>query len=363
MTTMIIEVDGIQYDNFTGASTENRLDAVSRTFGFEATSDESKPLPFQGGEACKVFVDEDQTLAGFIELVNATYDGSTHTISIQGRSATGDLLDSSIGSLGALSGTITLKTLCERVIKHIGASIKVVDEVKPEPFNVAEDIADPEPGDNAFAFLEQYSRKRQVLLSDDADGNLVIAASSGIEIDAAIVNQKDDPSGLNNVPNGAVTYDTTGRFNLYRAISQLNPTALASTGQFDPSSIASQGDLQSARDSEIRVGRQHILISEAMSPSKDRPTWEANIRKARGRVYSCTVNGYRNETGDLWRVNRLPTILDEDASISARMLINSVAFRLDPRTGTTTTLSFLERNAYTLELTEPVTEEVGDALF
>lgn len=365
---MIIEVAGVQYGDFVSANAEIRLDALSNTFSFQATSKDAVPLPFRGGEACKIFVDGDQVLSGFIEVVNVSGDARSHSIAIQGRDKTGDLLDSSVGPLGSFSGTVSLKSLCERVIKHVGTDVSVVDEATPEPFNAAEDLADPEPGDNAFAFLEQYARKRQVLLSSTSDGDLLIATSSGEEIDASIINRLNDPFGLNNVLKYTVAYDSTGRFNLYRTISQLNPSVATEAGELDALSIASQGDNASVLDEAIRRGRQHVLVSEAMTssePSKNRSLWEANIRKARGRTYGCTVNGYRNETGALWSVNKLPIVLDENAGIAARMLVNTVAFSLTRDGGRSTTLTFLERNAYTLQLQEPVTEEVGDdhALF
>lgn len=365
---MIIEVDGVQYEGFTGASTEIRLDALSNTFSFDASSDKAKPLPFKLGQAVRVFVDGEQVLAGFIELINVSGDSRTHSIQVQGRDKTGDLLDSTMGSLGALKAPITMATLCRRVIRHLGTGISVEDLVNPAPFSAAEDIADPEPGDNAFQFLEQYARKRHVLLSSNATGDILITAASGDEIEASLVNRIDDPDGQNNVLTYSVSYDSTGRFNLYRAVSQLNPTAAALAGETDALTVASQGDRQQAIDEEIRRGRQRVLVSEAMTssdPAQDRATWEANIRKARGRVYSCTVDGYRNATGDLWRVNTLPQVIDEDADINARMLINSVAFQLVPGKGSVTTLSFVERNAYTLQLEEPVTvdEEVGGAFF
>ncbi len=369
MSSLTLEVNGTQYAGFTGASVEIRLDALSNTFSFEALSDQAQQLPFKGGESCRVFVDEEQVLAGFIELVNVQGDGSSHSIQVQGRDRTADLLDSSIGPpLGALRAPITLKALCQRVIKNLKTDIEVVDLVNPAPFSPTEDIADPEPGDNAFEFLERYARKRQVLLSSNADGDMLITASSGEETTGSLVNRIGDPEGLNNVLTYSVSYDSTGRYNLYRAISQLNPDALSLAGDTDALTIASQGDLQQAIDEEIREGRQRILISEAMTSSAnstDRATWEANIRKARGRVYSCTVSGYQDQAGDLWRVNTLPTVLDDDAAIEARMLVNSVSFQLSAGRGSATTLTFVERNAYTLQLEEPVTvkETVGDAFF
>ena len=364
---MKIEVNGVQYGDFTAANATLRLDALSNTFGFAATSDEAQPLPFRGGEACKVFVDGEQVLAGFIEVVNVSGDSTNHSIDIQGRDKTGDLLDSSIGSLEPLSGRVSLATLCKKVIAHIGASIEVVDEVNPKSFNAAEDIANPDPGDNAFEFLEKYARKRQVLLTSNAEGNLVITTSSGEFVLGFLQNRIDDVGETNNVLRYEVSYDTTGRFNLYRSISQLNPNALSLAGDISPSVIANQGSTSS--DADIRRGRQHVLVSEAMSSSgqsADRAKWEADIRKARGRVYSATVDGYRDQFSDLWRINKLITVLDDDAGIEAKMLINSVNFSLDSQAesgGRTTTLSLLARNAYTLELEEPVEDEVGDELF
>jgi len=66
--TMVLEVNGVQYDNFTAASCEIRLDALSNTFSFEAVAAEGAALPFKGGEACRVIVNRQAVLTGFIEI-------------------------------------------------------------------------------------------------------------------------------------------------------------------------------------------------------------------------------------------------------------------------------------------------------
>lgn len=368
---IVLEVEGIQYGGFTSAQAQLRLDALSNTFSFDATSDRANPLPFRGGEACSVFVDGELVLTGNIEIVSAAYESNKHTISFQGRDKTGDLLDSSLGGKGSddatpladiTRGNFSLQTLCRRVIAHIGADIVVVDEVNPKLFKEAEDNAAPEPGQGAFEFLEKYSRKRQVLLSSDAQGNLLLTASRGETIDASIIHRIDDPGGANNVIRADVSYDSTGRFNLYRAISQLNTTPGSLAGTLAAASVASQGG-QKAIDDQIRKGRQLILVSEAAvsgTDSKDRATWEANIRKARGRVYSAELSGFRDQEGNLWRLNTLPQVIDQFAGIEARMLVNIVTFSTAISDGTEkVTLGFVEKNAYTLELEEPIEEKVG----
>lgn len=360
--SMKLSVNGAEFEDFVSANVEIRLDALSNTFSFSMTAKDAEPLPFTGGEACQVVVDGETVLTGYIEVVNISGDGSTHTIDIQGRDKTGDLLDSSIEAISDIRAPITLKSIIEKVLKHIELGISVVDNVSPEPFNKAEDLAAPEAGQNAFEFIEIFARKRHVLLTSDGDGNIVIAQSSGAKVNAELRHQVHSDS--NNVQAYSVSYDSTGRFNLYRSASQLNPIAALFSGTVSPASIVSQSG--GVTDAEIRTGRQHILIAEAPSSNAqndDRATWEANIRKARGKLYSATVDGYKNQAGDLWSINTLVTVISDFADINAEMLVNTVSFSLDVDGGQSTTISMVERNAYSLVLDEPETENVGGGFF
>lgn len=357
---MKLEVGGVEYSHFLSASAEVRLDALSNTFSFQAASSELTPLPFKGGERCRVIVDDVAVVTGHIEVVNVNYDGTNHTISVQGRDKTGDLLDSSISTLSDLRAPITLKQIIEKVIENIGANIKVIDQANVAPFNAAEDVAAPEPGQNAFDFIEPYARKRQVLLTSNGNGDVVIAATPGPKSAGVlqnILNAED-----NNVKVGSVSYDTTGRYNVYKMASTLNPIALNNSGATAISDVVKQEG--STTDPNIRIGRQMILVAEGpFSSDQDqlRAKWEANIRKTRGRVYSVTVLGYQvaGDSGGLWVPNVLVKVRDDFAGIDADMLVNTVTYTLDVAGGKQTTLSLVAKNAYTLDLTEPKTEDLG----
>ena len=361
--TMQLEVNGVQYDNFTAASCEIRLDALSNAFSFEAVAAKGEPLPFKGGEACRVIVDGEVVLTGSIEIVDVSYSAANHTITIQGRDKTGDLLDSNINKISDLRAPITLKEIIEKVIADIGADIKVIEEVSTLPFDEAQDIAAPEPGDNAFEFIEKYSRKRQVLLTSDSDGNVVITSGSGTSAAGSI--QHIIGAEDNNVIASSFSFDTTGRFNIYKFASQLNPLALNLAGETGLDSVVDQGG--GASDPDIRIGRQLVLVSEA--PGSDdqnetRAKWEANIRKARGLVYSVTVPGYRvdptKQGSALWKINRLHQIVDDYLGKSEPMLVNSVTFTLDVDGGQLTSLAFVDEKAYTLDLAKPETSKSAD---
>ncbi len=363
--SITIEVNGDQYENFLSASVNIRLDALTNTFAFTTTSQKKNPLPFLGGEPCKIFVDGEVVLTGFIEVVTVNYDTESHTIAVMGRDKTGDLLDSTLDKVQDITSTVTLKQLIEKVLTSSKLSnIKVVqaDGLLIEPFNPAEDKMNPEPGKSIFDFIEKYARKRQVLLTSNGDADIVITQSSGVVIPDTI--QNIISSDQNNVLVSSVSYDTTGRFNTYKFVSSLSPIAANIAGVLDLESLVSQSG--GTTDPEIRASRQMILIAETSSSdgqNNKRSQWEANIRKARGRVYSAKVKGFRNTSGDLWQINNLVSVVDDFCGINSQMLINTVSFNVDLNGGNTTTMSLLNKNAYTLSIAEPKNNEVGLGLF
>ena len=360
--TMELEVNGVQYNNFKAASCEIRLDALSNAFSFEAIVAEGDPLPFKGGESCRVIINNKPVLTGSIEIVDVSYDAGDHTITVQGRDKTGDLLDSNISTIPDLRAPITLKQIIEKVIANIGVDIKVIEEVETEPFEEAQDVAAPEPGDNAFNFIEKYSRKRQVLLTSDGDGNIVITSGSSEQVAGSI--QHIIGAADNNVIASSFSFDTTGRFNIYKFVSQQNPFTLNSAGETGLASVVNQSG--GVSDPDVRIGRQLVLVSEtpySNSQSEARAKWEANIRKARGLVYSVTVPGYTIDSSDkdtpLWQINRLYQIVDDYLGKSEPMLANSVTFTLDTDGGELTSMSFVDEKAYSVDLSKPKTSKTA----
>lgn len=362
---MKIEVNGVEYSRFTEAIASIRLDALSNTFRFNATSKDAIPLPFKGGDSCRVLVDGEVVVTGFIELINVTGDARSHMIQIEGRDKTGDLLDSTISNLSDLAPKISLKEAIEKVIEHIGSSLVVVDLLNPPQFTKAEDWIAPEPGQNAFDYAESLARKRQALLTSSADGELVITRSSGTRVNAAIHHKVADDT--NNVLQYAVSYDSTGRYNVYRIFAQQNLYPMVFAGSSDNEDIVFQSG--SFTDGEVRPGRLYALLSENAGSSgqlEDRATWEADIRRARGNVYSATVHGYRNQTGNLWGVNEIINVEDDFANINSRMLVNSIQYSIDGSkggTGKQTVISCVPSDAYTLTLAEPSIDKVGEDTF
>lgn len=360
---MKLEVSGVEYTDFTSLNATINLDALANVFTFEAAAPNISQLPFKGGETVRVIVDGEPVLRGHIEIVSGGYDSQSHSITYQGRDKTGNFLDSMIDDIGDLSGATSLKLIIQIVIESLGLDFIVIDNANPAKFNPAQDIEAPEPGDNAFDFVESLARQRQVLLTSNADGNMVIEKVPGGDSNGTLQNIRG--AANNNILSADFSYDQTERFRVYKFISSLNPITLNKTNKTSVSTIVSQKG--AVIDTDIHIGRQFVAVSESMfgdDDNGDRAKWEANIRKARGRAYSCIVQGYRPEPGfDIWRPNRLVNVVDEFADINTQMLINNVDFSLDPQNGRLTTLTLIEKNAYTLELEDPAVQELGNQLF
>lgn len=360
-----LEVEGQPYTQFVSASTENRLDALSNVFSFEAVATKDNPLPFKGGESCRVLVDGTVVLTGSIEVVEVTYSGAEHRVTVQGRGKTADLLDSTLDSISDIRATgLNLKNIIERVISELGSDIGVVVNTPTDDFNEAEDLAGPEVGENAFSFIEKYARKRQVLLTENGEGDIVITQSNDNLINSPLQNILDSPT--NNILGASVSYDYTGRYNRYKFASSQNPVPLVLAGETDLTSLVNQGGGVQDPDPALRIGRQLILVAESpysSSQCEERAKWEANIRKTRSRVYSVSLDGFQTQQNELWEVNSLVSIVDEFCGINSQMLINSVVFTYDNHQGSLTALALVEKNSYTLDLEEPKVDKTGIGFF
>ena len=347
---IFLEVNGIEYTNFTEASVTIALDALANHFTFQAVFPADEQWPLKGGDSCTVKVDGQLVLTGYIENIAGAYTAANHTLTVTGRDRTGDLIDSTVDVMDDLRAPLTLKKLIEKVVANIGSTLKVIDRVQPEPFNEAEDIVRPDPGDNAFMFVESYAQKRQVLLTSDAAGDIEITNSKTVPSGAELQNALGADG--NNIVAATWSYDTTGLFRKYVQKGQLDPVALSFSDATSSDVESQQGE---ADDKNVLAGRQFVMAPEKSYSSaqlKKRAQWSKQIRRVRSTTYSCTVQGHTHLGDDIWRVNTTVPVFDEFADIDRELLINTVTFSYGAN-GSLTDLSLVEVDAYKLALAEP----------
>lgn len=341
--SLAIEINGLPYTNFTSASVAASITAVARGFSFVSTADANSDFPVKIGDRVKITADGTQIIDGFIELLEVSYNDLSHEIRVGGRSYMADFVDSSVPTQFEFDGT-GLQAIAENLLSAIGVSATVINEAGSIR-DFADDKTAAEVGQNALEFLENYSRKRQVLLSSKGGAELLLARAGTTYAPTSLKNVKG--AADNNILDATLSLDYSKRFYQYLVKSQLNP----SIPDFlrTPEELANQEGY--AYDSNMRRSRKLELNAEESSDSfgaADRAKWERNMRIGGGFKYSAKVVG-NSIAGALWLPNTLVRVKDDFCQVDAELLIKTVNYDFDLTGGSTTTLTIIKPEALTLE--------------
>lgn len=351
---IFLEVEGVEYTGFTEVSVLRSVGSLSGSFSFSTTAQPQQPLPVEEGQSCRVLIGANPVIDGFIENVNVSYDATSHTIEITGRDKVADVIDSST-ILKELSGTLSLEAVIRRVLDANGLeTIDIINNVSGlKPFKKG-DIESAEIGETAFEYIEKYAKKRQVLLTGDGEGNIVITRSGTTEAQTALLNVIDGTN--NNILSGNASYSGAELFNRYIVKSQLNPVALDDGSNTPSSDLVNQSG--EAIDESVRSTRILELKPDQSSSSEDSKQfaiWGKNIRRARAFNYTAVIQGFYQDEDQtrLWLPNELVSIKDDFAgmieTVDAQMLIDTIEYRLNDENGSTTILTCVDKDAYTLQ--------------
>lgn len=364
-----LEIGGIKYINFVSISVERSIENVYGTFNFAATIAQGDPFPIKVGAPCRIFVNNTPIVTGYIDKLEVKSNATQRLVNGSGRDLTCDIYDSQVDGDIEFVPPVTLENVIKITASKINMpNIKIINEAGTiDPFQQS-DLVSARIGETAFSFIEHYSRKRQVFVTTDGLGNIVLARGSTQQIVlGGLYMFYDDTNSFNknNILDSSSSIDFTKRFNLYRCKSQDNIAAIYTADGITSDSIVDRDG--TAVDASIRKTR--ILNFNAESSSDDgdainRAVWEANIRRSRSSVYTVTVQGDSYDGINPWRVNRLVQVIDEPAGINAQLLIRSINFSLSVDQGTTTTLELVTPDGYTpkadLSNKEKRSNDLGD---
>lgn len=336
---------GVPFTNFVDASVTLSISAMSDYFTFTASAVKGFPVLVEG-DPVQVQVDGEQVLDGYVDTVNGSEGEGAHTVTYSGRDRTGDFVDSTLDIMPELtpSDALTLKAIIQATLDHLGLRLSVIDTVLTAPFNKAEDKIVPKVGDSAFEFVQKFARKRQVLLTSNPNGDIVIAQASPVDRGDRVYRA----GGASNILSQRWTVNGTAKFNKYIARGQLAPSALDFSGSYGNEEVASQTG--EAVDSDVRAGRQSVVrTTESYSDAQlaDRAKWSRQLAKARATSFMCTVKGHSTQ-GVPWAPNTLVGVNSEVADISRKMLLDSVTFAEAEGAQSVSNLAFVERDVYTI---------------
>lgn len=342
--TLSIKINGQPYINFESASVAASITTLTRGFSFTSTPNPNNSFPIKIGDEVFITADGTDLLEGYIESLDIFYDTTSHTIRVNGRSKLADMVDSSVPTQFEYDGT-SLETIASNLMSAINLDPLVSNEAG----NIRDfegDKTSSEIGQNALEFLESYSRKRQVLLTSDGAKTLVLARTGTVFAPTTLKNVGGATD--NNILSSSLTIDNSRRFNQYLVKSQLNPS-IPGFSVIPKDTSDQEGEVF---DYDIRDSRKLELTSEQSMDSfssVDRATWEKNIRIGNAFNYQAKVAG-NTVKGVLWLPNTLVKVVDEFCQIDATLLIKDIQYDFDLYTGSTTSLSMIKREAFTLEV-------------
>lgn len=345
MSDIILETNGQRYTGWKNIKLTRSIENLCGAFSFEATPSEKSPFPVKLGQSCQVFVNDILFLTGWVEKISVSFDANTHTIAVQGRDRTNDIVDSQIGNNIEFTSGSTLKKIAERILKELNLTqIKVIDRFNLKKFK---EIETDSLGMTAFDFIERFAKKRQVLLTTNGDGDIVFERSSDKTYNTVLSTESNT---VGTIVSSNIVYDDTKRFNEYSVNGQSNNLSFLT--DFGKASLHVDV-VGKATDDKIRTSRKYFFQPEdngLIQDNKQRAKWEANYRRSQSMIYTAIVQGFKplNDDG-IWEINNLVRIVDEFSNINdtnSTLLITSVAFSQSVDEGAKTTLTLKTKDAY-----------------
>jgi prophage tail gpP-like protein len=295
------------------------------------------------GDSCSVRLGSDTVITGWIDDARPSYSDTNHTISLSGRDKTGDLVDCSAINEPGQWRDQKLERIAQALAKPFGISVITETDTgtKFPSFSI-------DQGETVYEAIERLCRMRAVLATSSPQGNLVITRA-GADRAATRLERGE------NILEASAVFSHLDRFQSYQVKGQ------QPGGDYLSSSAVAQV-LGKAKDSKVRRHRPLLVLAEQASDqgsAKDRAAWEANIRAARGRRVSITVQGWRETSnGRLWSPNRIVEVSDDWLGVQRDMLITSVEYRYSDQ-GSFTLLEMMPPGAFDLRAEPDDTDEGG----
>ena len=306
-------IDGNRHGGWTTVDIRQGLDQVADRFEVSLTdkwSESEGAAPIRSGSECQVLIDGEAVISGFVDEVLPAYDANQHTVSVNGRSKTADLIDCS-ERRKTWSQPRKLESIARELSKPFGINV-IVEADTGEPLRAPA----VEPGQPFYEALEQMGRYRAVIFVTNPAGDLVITKPPRGRIDTPLILGE-------NIRKGSGRFSVRDRFS--RVIIQGQQP-----GDDYVSGDQSAGPEGTATDTTIRYRPQVIIADTAVDQASCERRAENEIRRRRGRGQGVTytVAGWRHG-GGFWAPGFEVRVTDRWLGIDDWMLIEGVQKILD----------------------------------
>lgn len=335
--TLALLVDGQRHEGWTDVEVVLSLEQVSGGFSISLTEkwlDGSGGLvgrPVDPGAACRVEIAGQVVIDGYIDTAAVSIDGDGHTLSVQGRDKTADLVDSAAVHEPDEWRGETLEDIAARLAEPFGVTVTAKADTgaafdDPNPFKIQQ-------GETAFDAIDRACRLRGIIPVPDGKGGLLLTRGEPTGAAEALVEGE-------NIEAATSSEDMSQRFSKYIVKGQ-------SAGSDDFYGEAAAGAKAEAEDKGVKRYRPSLVIAEvAASDLQVRADWEANIRAARSKTWEFVLSSWTQRDGALWLPNLSAPVRAPSLGVDRELLIVEVRFRKDPEEGTHAVLKMMAKDAF-----------------
>lgn len=320
-----LTVDDLEYGGWKAVEITADLERQFRTFKLDITwqwPGQDTVRRIQPGAACKVSIGTDLVLTGYVFKAPVSYDGQQISLTIEGSSATQDLVDCAAINRPTQWQEQTMLSIVQALAWSY--RVEVVSEIAETARLGKHTLV---PGETVFQSIDRLLTLFRVFSTDDAQGRVVLArpGSGGRASDVLELGK--------NILSANAPMDYSQVFSEYRVIGQHKGNDQKSgTAVSEVESIAADLSFKRRRVTVINEGMQ--LTPELALP---RANWESATRMGKALTTTYQVQGWRQSNGDLWRHNTLVRVIDPVLEIEGDMLISKVTYTLSEQ-GSITTL-------------------------
>lgn len=266
----------------------------------------------------------DLLLKGYVDRFRPEMDATHASITVSGRSKSADMVDSAAEMKGGELRNATVLDLA-RKLDRWGLNIASPEKLETRA------LLRLNPGETAFRAVERYCRDEHLTLMGRADGG----------VDIVKAGKKRHAGGLiegQNIKKIAVDHDWSGRYSRYVV-----------RGQAEIGHGADALEIEKiVKDAAVKRDRAVVIVLDRAT-DKARAEKHGKARKNRqaGQALraTVTVQGFRDEAGQVWEPNRLVWLESPFGMVFQDMLIEGVTYRQDEN-GSVTDLTLVDPKAY-----------------
>ena len=169
MPDLVLHVAGYRYEGWTSVQLTRGMDQLAHVFSFTLTDRWIRDqLPVEVGQACRVSYDGQDIFTGWIEQSRMGYTKDGQTITVSGRSLTGDLVDCAAEHAGGQWLGMGLRRIAEDLCAPYGIDVHANASLG-SVFNKFE----LQDGETVHQALQRAGQRRGVLLQTRSDGHLL----------------------------------------------------------------------------------------------------------------------------------------------------------------------------------------------